>query len=107
MIIRTPSRVSQQTFINFVYLYVNKQFKTQTLLKVAPQGGTNDVKSGPTRWGMMLKNEKKKSSMRIRSFCSVHSETKKYTGCLEINPSETALFDDQNLNLLGLCQNLV
>jgi hypothetical protein len=60
MIIRTPSRVSQQTFINFVYLYVNKQFTTQTLLKVAPQGGPNDVKSGPTTWGMMLKNEKKK-----------------------------------------------
>jgi hypothetical protein len=39
MIIGTPSRVSQQTFINFVYLYVNKQFTTQTLLKVAPQRG--------------------------------------------------------------------
>jgi hypothetical protein len=33
MIIRTPSRVSLQTFINFVYLYVNKQFTTKTLLK--------------------------------------------------------------------------
>jgi hypothetical protein len=32
IIIQTPSRVSLQTFINFVYLYVNKQFTTQTLL---------------------------------------------------------------------------
>jgi hypothetical protein len=43
MIIRAPSRVSLQTFINFVYLYVNKQFTTQTLLKVAPNVG-HDVK---------------------------------------------------------------
>jgi hypothetical protein len=40
MIIRAPSRVSPQTFVNFVnfvYLYVNKQFTTQTMLKVTPQ----------------------------------------------------------------------
>jgi hypothetical protein len=54
MIIRTPSRVPQQTFINFVYLYVNKQFTTQTLLKVAPNVG-HTVKSGATTWGMLLK----------------------------------------------------
>jgi hypothetical protein len=48
MIIRAPSRVSPQTFINFVYLYVNKQFTTQTLLKVAPNVGHN-VKSGAQR----------------------------------------------------------
>jgi hypothetical protein len=41
MIIRAPSRVSPQTFINFVYLYVNKQFTTQTLLKVTPNVGHN------------------------------------------------------------------
>jgi hypothetical protein len=41
MIIRAPSRVSPQTFVNFVYLYVNKPFTTQTLLKVAPNVGHN------------------------------------------------------------------
>jgi L-cystine uptake protein TcyP (sodium:dicarboxylate symporter family) len=39
MIIRAPSRVSPQTFVNFVYLYVNKEFTTQTMLKVTPQRG--------------------------------------------------------------------
>jgi hypothetical protein len=39
LIIRAPSRVSPQTFVNFVYLYVNKLFTTQTLLKVTPQRG--------------------------------------------------------------------
>jgi hypothetical protein len=33
MIIRAPSRVSPQTSVNFVYLYVNKQFTTQIMLK--------------------------------------------------------------------------
>jgi hypothetical protein len=67
MIIRTPSRVSLQTFINFVYLSVNKHFTTQTtfksgsttwgiLLKVAPNVG-HDVKSGSTTWGLLLKNK--------------------------------------------------
>jgi hypothetical protein len=41
MIIRAPSRVSPQTFVNFVYLYVNKQFTTQRMLKVAPNVGHN------------------------------------------------------------------
>jgi hypothetical protein len=37
MIIRAPLRVTPQTFVNFVYFYVNKQFTTQTMLKVTPQ----------------------------------------------------------------------
>jgi uncharacterized membrane protein YciS (DUF1049 family) len=44
LIIRAPSRVSPQTFVNFVYLYVNKQFTTQTLLKVVHNVG-HDVKN--------------------------------------------------------------
>jgi hypothetical protein len=39
MIIRAPSRVSPQTFVNFVYLHVNKQFTTQIMLKLTPQCG--------------------------------------------------------------------
>jgi hypothetical protein len=65
MIIRTPSRISLQTFINFVYLYENKQFTTQTtfksgsitwgiLLKVAPNVG-HDVESGSTNMGPAVK----------------------------------------------------
>jgi hypothetical protein len=41
MIIRAPSKVSPHTFVNFVYLYVNKQFTTQIMLKVAPNVGHN------------------------------------------------------------------
>jgi hypothetical protein len=47
MIIRTPSRVSPQTFVNFVYLYVNKQFTAQIMLRVAPQHGASVLKVAP------------------------------------------------------------
>jgi hypothetical protein len=55
LIIRAPSRVSPQTFVNFVYLYVNKLFTTQTDKSGAQRG--HDVKSGATSWGMMLNSE--------------------------------------------------